>query len=211
MKSEMKMPCDRDRKWKVKWKWLKIESEKWNENALRLRSEISREILESLIVSAESSEFSPPCIFKCVLKLFAQNDANYIGCICLTFSIVCFKCLLKWPASEYAYSHWLHDCLISLDCVFSNVSSNCVGHGMQKNIGCNSNAVCSIDVFSKCLLWRMDYHTNCTCGLFSTVLLNVSSTCMSGRMQSHTECISLTFLHCAFSNVFSNCLPGTFL
>ena len=181
MKSEMKMPCDRDREWKVKWKWLKIESEKWNENALRLRSEISREILESLIVSAESSEFSPPCIFKCVLKLFAQNDANYIGCICLTFSIVCFKCLLKWPASEYAYSHWLHDCLISLDCVFSNVSSNCVGHGMQKNIGCNSNAVCSIDVFSKCLLWRMDYHTNCTCGLFSTVLLNVSSTCMSGK------------------------------
>ena len=141
----------------------------------------------------------------------SHSDANYIGCICLTFSIVCFKCLLKWPASEYAYSHWLYDYLISLDCVFSNVSSNCVGHGMQKNIGCNSNAVCSIDVFSKCLLWRMDYHTNCTCGLFSTVLLNVSSTCMSGRMQSHTECISLTFLHCAFSNVFSNCLPGTFL
>ena len=141
----------------------------------------------------------------------SHSDANYIGCICLTFSIVCFKCLLKWPASEYAYSHWLYDCLISLDCVFSNVSSNCVGHGMQKNIGCNSNTVCSIDVFSKCLLWRMDYHTNCTCGLFSTVLLNVSSTCMSGRMQSHTECISLTFLHCAFSNVFSNCLPGTFL
>ena len=50
MKSEMKMSCDRE--WKVKWKWLKIEieSEKWNENALRSRSEISREILESLIV-----------------------------------------------------------------------------------------------------------------------------------------------------------------
>ena len=51
MKSEMKMPWYRDREWKVKWKCLKIEieSEKWIENASRLRSrsEISREILEN--------------------------------------------------------------------------------------------------------------------------------------------------------------------
>ena len=45
MKSEMKMPWYRDREWKVKWKCLKIESEKWIENASRLRSrsEVSRE------------------------------------------------------------------------------------------------------------------------------------------------------------------------
>ena len=47
MKSEMRMPWNRDREWKVKWKGLEIEieSEKWNENASRSRSrsEISRE------------------------------------------------------------------------------------------------------------------------------------------------------------------------
>ena len=30
MKSEMKIPWDRDREWKVKWKCLEIEIEKWN-------------------------------------------------------------------------------------------------------------------------------------------------------------------------------------
>jgi len=30
MKSEMKRPWNRDREWKVKWKCLKIETEKWN-------------------------------------------------------------------------------------------------------------------------------------------------------------------------------------
>ena len=40
MKSEMKMPWNRDREWKVKWKGLEseIENEKWNENASRSRS-----------------------------------------------------------------------------------------------------------------------------------------------------------------------------
>ena len=46
MKSEMRMPWNRDREWKVKWKGLEIEieSEKWNENASRSRprSEISK-------------------------------------------------------------------------------------------------------------------------------------------------------------------------
>ena len=30
MKSEMKRPWNRDREWKVKWKCLEIETEKWN-------------------------------------------------------------------------------------------------------------------------------------------------------------------------------------
>ena len=54
MKSEMKMPWYRDREWKVKWKCLKIEieSEKWIENASRLRSrsEISREFSRNLVI-----------------------------------------------------------------------------------------------------------------------------------------------------------------
>ena len=40
MKSEMKMPWNRDREWKVKWKWLEIEIEKWN---LKIILENSRE------------------------------------------------------------------------------------------------------------------------------------------------------------------------
>ena len=31
------------REWKVKWKYIEIENEKWNENALRSRSEISKQ------------------------------------------------------------------------------------------------------------------------------------------------------------------------
>ena len=43
VKSEMKMPWDRDREWKVKWKCLEIEIEKWNfsrilEKFLRIRN-----------------------------------------------------------------------------------------------------------------------------------------------------------------------------
>ena len=37
--------------------------------------------------------------------------------------------------------------------------------------------------------------------------LNVFSNCLHKRMHSHIGCICLTFLHCAFSNVSSNGLP----
>ena len=77
-------------------------------------------------------DFSPSCIFKCVLKLSSQDDVKSHWLHLVDYSPLSVKCILKWPASEYAYSHWLH-----LDCVFQNVSSNCVGQGMQKNVGCN--------------------------------------------------------------------------
>ena len=65
VKSEMKMPWNRDREWKVKWKCLKIEieSEKWIENASRSRSrsEISREFsrnFEKFLRIKKSRKFS---------------------------------------------------------------------------------------------------------------------------------------------------------
>ena len=79
--------------------------------------------------------------------------------------------------------------------MFSNVSSNHVGHGMQKNIGCiplcvfkcffKPLAVCSLDVFSKCLLRRMDYHTNWTflnCVFECVFNLHVGEDAKSQRM-----------------------------
>ena len=51
----------------------------------------------------------------------------------------------------------------------------------------------------------------CSAVAFVTFLqcafLNVFSNCLPDRMQNHTCCIYSTFLHCAFSNVSSNCLP----
>ena len=42
MKSEMKIPWDRDREWKVKWKCLEIEIEKWNVNKIPENSRETR-------------------------------------------------------------------------------------------------------------------------------------------------------------------------
>ena len=81
----------------------------------------------------------------------------------------------------------MHNCtgcisLFSLQCVFSNVSSN---H----------------------LLGLMQNHTGCICLTFVyCVFSNVTSNRLLGRMQSHTSCMSLTFLRYVFSNVSSNCL-----
>ena len=180
----------------MKWKCLEIEIEKWNfsRNSWEPDSMQNHQTFLHHVFSNVSSN--------CLPKMMQITLVAFVWLFPLYVLNVSSNGL---PASMHIHT----DCMIVW--FLSTVCFQMSPQNMQKNIGCNSNAVCSIDVFSKCLLWRMDYHTNCTCGLFSTVLLNVSSTCMSGRMQSHTECISLTFLHCAFSNVFSNCLPGTFL
>ena len=53
--------------------------------------------------------FSPLCVFKCVLKLPAWEDAKSHWLHLNDFSLVCvFKCVLKALASEHAKSHWLH-------------------------------------------------------------------------------------------------------
>ena len=46
----------------------------------------------------------------CVLSVdLPQRMQNHIGCICLFFSPLCvFKCLLKFPAREDAKLHWLY-------------------------------------------------------------------------------------------------------
>ena len=42
VKSEMKMPWNRDREWKVKWKCLEIEIEKWNRKKILENSRETR-------------------------------------------------------------------------------------------------------------------------------------------------------------------------
>ena len=92
MKSEMKMPWYRDREWKVKWKWLKIEIE--NENASRSRSEISREFSRN---SWEPDSMQNRLTFlhhvfsNVPSNCFPKMMQSYMGCICLTFSIVYFQ------------------------------------------------------------------------------------------------------------------------
>ena len=64
VKSEMKMPWDRDREWKVKWKCLEIESEKWN---------FSR-ILEKFL-RIKKKLIHPLCVSKCLFKLHIWVNA----------------------------------------------------------------------------------------------------------------------------------------
>ena len=107
----------------------------------------------------------------CVFKLPAQVNFIFLNLICV------FKCVL-----------WLHDFtrfnfLYYLQCVFSNVSSNCLPVRMYSHIGC----ICS--AFLRCA--------------FS----NASSNRLYEMMQIYIGCICLTSLHCVFSNVSSNNLP----
>ena len=54
-------------------------------------------------------DFSPLCVFKCLFKAFAQEDAKSHWLHLLNFSPLCiFKCLLKSLAWEDAKSHWPH-------------------------------------------------------------------------------------------------------
>ena len=49
------------------------------------------------------------CVFSNVFSNYLPKFMqSHIDCICLTFPPYVFKCLLKWHASKYAYSHWLH-------------------------------------------------------------------------------------------------------
>ena len=102
---------------------------------------------------------SPLCVFKCVLKWPAREEAKSHWLHLFDFSLLCdFMCLLKWHAWEDAKSHWFnHICLTFPHCSFSCVSSNCLPK--------------------------------------------------SKRMQSHIGCVCLNFLHCALSCVSSNNLP----
>ena len=64
-------------------------------------------------------DFSPLCVFKCLLKSPACVDAKSHWLHLFDFSPMCvFKCLLKSPAREDAKSHWLHLYDFSPLCLF---------------------------------------------------------------------------------------------
>ena len=58
MKSEMKIPWDRDREWKVKWKCLEIEIEKWNVDKILENSRETRLSQVTVKVCHLSQNFS---------------------------------------------------------------------------------------------------------------------------------------------------------
>ena len=63
--------------------------------------------------------FPPMCVFKCLLKLSAREDVKSHRLHLFDFSPLCvFKCVLKLPAWEDVYSHWLHLFNFSPLCVF---------------------------------------------------------------------------------------------
>ena len=149
------------------------------------------------------------CRFICSSKNLFQSRQTYIGCISWTFSPLCiFKCVLKGPASEDAQSHWFCICLAFLQCTFSNVSLNCLHEKMHYHIACIclTFLYCVLsNVFTKHLHEQMQNHIGCICVTFlRCAFSNVSSNGLPERMHSHIDCICMTFLHCVFSNVPSN-------
>ena len=71
MKSEMKMPWDRDREWKVKWKCLEIEIEKWN------FSRILEKFLNFGPNAFRVENFNPK-----IMKNYQWNPAQYMSLLC---------------------------------------------------------------------------------------------------------------------------------
>ena len=49
------------------------------------------------------------------------------------------------------------------------------------------------------------FSTMCPHTFLHSAFSNVSSICLPRKRHSHIGCICLAFLHCAFSNVYSNC------
>ena len=63
--------------------------------------------------------FSPLCVFKCLLKFSAREEAKSHWLHLFGFSPLCvFKWVLKWLACENATLHWLHLFGFSPLCVF---------------------------------------------------------------------------------------------
>ena len=84
---------------------------------------------------------------------------------------------------ERMQNHTGCNCLISLHCVFSNVSSKFLHRWMHNHTGC------------KCLFFSNEFFSSS----------NESSNCLPERLRNHSVYICLTFPHCGFSKVYSNC------
>ena len=134
MKSEMKMPRDRDRE------------VKFLENSRESRNPENSKLLVQMLFIQQTPKncscciffyFSPPCIFKCVRKLSAQDDAKSHWLHLFDFFHRMFLNVSPngLPASMHIHTDCI--CLISLDCVFSKISTNYVGQAMQNNTCCN--------------------------------------------------------------------------
>ena len=83
MKSEMKMKWDRDREWKVKWKCLEIEIEKWN---------FSR-ILEKFFKIKKILRFGSKCFSFCKLLLWNVEkgetcEKSWVSNVWVTFNCI---------------------------------------------------------------------------------------------------------------------------
>ena len=96
--------------------------------------------------------------------------------------------------------------LVSLHCVYQNVSSNRLPWWLHSHISC----ICltfpqhaSSDASSKCLLRQMRSHT-CQTSL-QRASSDASSNHLFRQMQSHSAGICEIFRQSAFSNVSSNC------
>ena len=84
-------------------------------------------------------------------------------------------------------------CLIFLQCVFANVSSNHMPKRMHSHISCLRKWIFTF-------VWFFSY-------FLQFAFSNASSNHLLKRMHSHIGCICLTFLHCEFLNVSSKHLP----
>ena len=151
----------------------------WLFSAVRFQMSPQISCVSGCIITSVAFDFSKLCVFRCILKWPASEDAKSHWLRLLGLCPLCiFICVLNLSAREYVKSHWLHLFDFSPLCVF------------------------------KCLYDKMNSYIDCICLTFlHCAFSNESSTCLYEKMHSYTACICLAFLHCAFSDVSSTCLP----
>ena len=147
--------------------------------------------------------FSPLCVFKCILKFPSWLEAKSHWLHLFGFSPLCvFKCALKLTFWIEVKSYWLHWFDFSPLCVFKCVFKFCALRDAYWLHWFDFSPLCLFKwVFKWSAREKKHNHTDC--------IYELSSDCMLGGMHSHTGCICLIFPHCEFSNEPSIvCLVG---
>ena len=117
--------------------------------------------------------FSPLCVFLCILKMSAQEEAKSYWLHLFDFSPLCtFQMCLQVA--------WMRRCIVILVAVLW--LSPTVGFHMHPQITCPRRGKLTLVAF----IW---------------LLSNVSSNRLPESKQSHIDCICLTFLHYVLSDV----------
>ena len=123
--------------------------------------------------------FSPLCLFKCLVKLFAWKDARSHSLQLFGFSPVCLLNVSPIGMTGRMQSH-----TNSISLIF-HIRCGCIF---------GFSPLCLFKCLVKLFAWKdARSHRLHFLAFLQCVFSNVSSNGMTGRMRSHTSCIALQF------------------